>query len=88
MTKIEVTQEDINAGKEGDCNFCPIALALNRATGRLWTVNNYYCYERDIDSNRIGENIYFLRGNCNIPNWIFDFDKDGDVKPIAFELDI
>lgn len=30
---VEVTQEDIDLGFRGMCNRCPVALAMNRATG-------------------------------------------------------
>jgi hypothetical protein len=84
---IEVTQEHIKAGKEGDCNYCPIALALNEATGRLWVVNNYYVYERDEYNNQISEKILFNNHNCRITDWIFAFDKDGKAKPFSFNLE-
>lgn len=35
---IEVTAEDIDAGKRRDCHGCPVATALDRATGERWAV--------------------------------------------------
>lgn len=35
---VNVTQADIDAGKELDCEACPIALAVSRATGRKMVV--------------------------------------------------
>jgi hypothetical protein len=37
--KIQVTAEDIKQGVRTSCTKCPIALALNRATGRKWKVS-------------------------------------------------
>ena len=36
MLKIEVTQEDIDEGIEGDCFSCPVARAARRAGAPLW----------------------------------------------------
>lgn len=36
--KINITQEDIDNGRIGDCILCPIALKLKQVTGVIWEV--------------------------------------------------
>ncbi len=56
--KIKVTQEDIDNGDPGDCDSCPIALALLRHTNaEEVTVGNcnvdiYYAYNRNFGNVR------------------------------------
>lgn len=85
MTKIEVTQEDINNGKVGDCEYCPVALAMNRVTNKEWAIGNYsYCETRDGEIN--SDSLRTLPREVTL--WIFQFDKDNKVEPFSFELPI
>lgn len=76
---IEVTQEDIDS-PEGEmrCKTCPVALALNRATGRSWTVSTDWA---TCGSSSI----------LNLPDaasdFITNYDSNQPVKPFTFELD-
>lgn len=86
MTKIEITQDMIFDGKEGDCEFCPVALALDKATGKSWAVTNYFCIESDHGMpSDLTKKIMFPRA---VVDWIFAFDSGGHVKPFSFELEI
>lgn len=78
---IEVTQDDIDKGDEADCDKCPIALAINRATGKRWCVVWHRCWLDEDHSPSI-----------DLPesavDFIQDFDNDQSVKPFSFELAI
>ncbi len=39
---IYVTQQDINKGRQAMITACPIALALQRSTGKCWKVGTTY----------------------------------------------
>lgn len=76
-----VTQEDINEGRPCSHRFCPVALALKRATplfdwlslvsdGTIW----------------LGDNL-IARHTPELRSWIKSFDTDQPVKPATFTLD-
>ncbi len=76
--KVEVTIEDIAKGVRGDCDNCPVALALKRKgypsalVGRCaiyLTPNSGAHYLSDEVSRRIGE-----------------FDRDGTMVPFEFGI--
>ena len=80
---IEVTKGDITAGRPGDCERCPIALAVARAIKRddvhvsmsLMRAGDYY------DSNSILWNL-----SKKVQNFIRRFDEGKPVKPFRFRL--
>lgn len=80
---IEVTQADIDKGVRGSCGKCPVALALNRATGR----------ESSVDADSLG----FEGGECKfdacrapveVTAFVRAFDNTAPVKPFSFEIQI
>lgn len=81
--KINVTHEDINAGKTGDCVRCPIALAIGRLMPEahlyLWTG---WLYWADKGCPRKVE----LPEEARL--FIRDFDASVIVNPFSFELDL
>lgn len=79
--KIEVTQEDIDAGKPGSGCWCPIALAARRATGRYVHVS-YETVAIELGENSWSRHILPLETRTFIER----FDNNEAVAPFAFEL--
>ena len=80
--KIQVTQEDIDAGKQKDIHCCPLALAIKRATGKeIQVVTDYFdlVTENDTQTYELPE---------IAANFRRDFDHWRPVKPFEFEIDI
>ena len=80
--KIQVTQEDIDAGKQKDIHCCPLALAIKRATGKeIQVVTDYFdlVTENDTQTYELPE---------IAANFRRDFDHCLTVEPFEFELDI
>jgi hypothetical protein len=81
---VQVTQEDIAQGLAGDCEECPIALAIYRAlsatTGVRVGTGGVTLY-RDHANAMLALPVAASRFIC----W---FDHDDVVEPFEFELDI
>lgn len=78
---VDVTEDDILDGQRGSSNFCPVALALNRAL--------------NVESAAVGGRfITFWKGyhfyHHRIPNelteWVKNFDAANPVDPFTMEL--
>jgi hypothetical protein len=79
--RIEVTQEDIDQGLQGDGSRCAIALAIRRAGLRVSVMGHEIC-----TSGSIGMPKYYTPG-IEIRHWIGQFDYNRkNVEPFAFEL--
>ena len=48
---LSITKNDIDKGEPGNCNFCPVSIALKRITGKEWFVFNDYCFYIDSETN-------------------------------------
>ena len=83
--KVEVTQEDIAKGVRADCDFCPVALALRRATGWIWAV-------RKMRAERFSYFVFVPHLVVALPHvvetFIDTFDKSGEGSPFSFELEL
>ena len=79
---VEVTQEDIDKGKAYDCLKCPIALALQRATGGLsvwvnpgtWRIRDY--------------SMRWCKFSSEEAAFIEDFDEGRLVEPFHFTVEL
>ncbi len=84
MTKIEVTQHDIDNGKRKSCTKCPVALAVNRtlraeASVGKRTINIIYgdaTFEEGISTP------------TSAADFIRKYDEGEEVKPFNFELEL
>lgn len=83
--KIQVTAEDIANGKREDCNYCPIALAVGRAT---------HCKRVSVGRRIIMWDIRFVQSKSAwMPSvakeFINVFDAFGSnyVSPFEFEVE-
>lgn len=74
--KIHVTQEDIDAGKRYNSEYCPVALALKRKLPRYkWTVGHRFLhYKRQIKTPK------------SVSRKIAQFDGGYPVEPFAFSF--
>lgn len=77
---VEVTQDDIDTGTRNDCQWCPVALALKRATCHEFGVFGTYCRDR-----MTGKRYDFL-WSCAVR--VFDYDSGFGMEPFTFELNI
>ena len=78
---IHVTQNDIENGIKGNCEFCPVAIAMTRAFGRLVRVWNDHCL--------IGYSpVIRIDTPAEVADFISDFDAFGEkgLKPFSFEI--
>jgi hypothetical protein len=77
---IQVTQEDIELGIAGDCEHCPIARALWRATGRWWFAGIVKAWPAGGDC----EPVVPLPGEAQ--RFAIALDRSHTVEPFAFEF--
>lgn len=74
---IEVTEEDILLGKREDCYKCPVARAVERATGEPCSVRGGYI---TFDEGQ-------LRYPISVGAFTLRFDRGWMVTPFTFEID-
>lgn len=79
---VEVTQEDIDQGQRCSCRGCPVALALERATGISWLVDGG-CIYVDWRSFQV-----FAVLSPEVRAFIHRFDCGKPVQPITFTLEV
>jgi len=80
--KIQVTQDDIDAGIPRSCRRCPIAKALDRMNVPYFSILTEFV---------AWSALYYDEKNISILptealSFIQDFDHDRPVKPFEFEL--
>lgn len=85
--RVEVSAEDIQKGKSRSALFCPIARALEKATGEVWSVA--------IEQSGVPTASHFGVGVVKVvilPDvcayFIQDFDLLQPVDPFAFECEV
>lgn len=76
---INVTQEDINAGKRNACELCPVALSVKR----MFPKRTIYVDTRYIVIDLLGFVI-----PIEARDFITAFDAGRPVKPFSFPLEI
>jgi hypothetical protein len=80
---VEVKRRDIWFGRRNEPILCPVARALNRATGDRWAVHGRFAmklFERPFRR-------YPLPESVNSFVWDFDFDGGGKSQPFSFEFE-
>ncbi len=81
---IQVTQEDINQGKQGDCKFCPVALAIQRCLKQLDPEGSYrpevYVSHIAICSD---EGFVSYDHKPRVNRFLFHFDTNKPVHPFT-----
>ena len=94
--KVEVTSEDVAQGYPGDCGFCPIALAANRAMHEQMPEFQFSSIVRTatlaILSIDNGEPNWIASNFAELPSsardFIEHFDKYETADPFTFEIDL
>jgi hypothetical protein len=76
--RVVVTAKDIVRGRRWLADRCPVALALNRATGRRWEV--YFTHLADVRRQRGQATPLAVADFCE------KFDDGIGVRPFTFEL--
>jgi hypothetical protein len=82
--RIEVTVEDIRAGRPGEAGACPVALALCRATGRPWAVCPEELFGRFDGPVRAPG----LDAPPEVTTFVLAFDRGEAVSPFSFDLEV
>lgn len=86
--EIDVTAEDIAAGVESDCYYCPIALAAGRAFRKVQTVTKLAVGAMDIVVSSGGDDVPNEHYSLPLSAQTFIRDFDGvtgkQVKPFKF----
>ncbi len=81
---IEVTQNDIDEGRRGECELCPVARAIKRASGS-------HCVYVDPTEVLLGENVLeatWTKLPEEAAQFIEDYDNMQPVDPFSFNLNI
>ena len=81
MIVATVTAGDIAAGVRGNRNFCPVALALERATGERWHVEPTQC------TRVIGPPGARVALPVHVATFVTLFDAGYPVTPCEFWID-
>ena len=79
--RIEVTFDDISSGEVCDGFRCPLALAINRATGRTAFVTH-----TDVAFADSVTRLFPLPVEAS--HWVREFDRLRLATPFGFELDL
>jgi hypothetical protein len=83
--KLEVTQQDIDRGKRGECDKCAVALALSRQLPQyepsVGNLSGITLYDKE---SRLP--IYECDNTKKIQEFISKFDAGEPVKPDTFSL--
>lgn len=79
---VNVTESDIHNGIAGDGHRCPIALALNKATGRRFGVGMHTYCEVDVHGKELTFEVQ-LPGIAKV--FRNNFDRNRIVDPFSFE---
>jgi hypothetical protein len=89
MVKVTVTQQDIENGIRGNCDNCPIALAISRAfNARAYAgISSFNLRSRYGDETRWESR--WVRLPSEAKRWQEEFDLQGPEKssPISFEVE-
>lgn len=82
MVDLKITKEDIESGKPGDGEFCPIAYSAKRTFGPEASVS--------VDGDTVQVELSFLNESLTYEltkkaeNFVYDFDDYKKVKPFKF----
>lgn len=91
---VQITEEDIQQGKQHNCTHCPTALAINRATK---DVRGFIHTEVGLGNcwfeHPSGEGTAPMNLGDVVLSWITNYDKKPELQtrtpaPVEFELDI
>lgn len=77
--RIEVTQADIEFGEVGHAEACPVALALERTTGRRWVVG-----DDELEDRKFG----IIDSPSAVAAFVRAFDAGRPVAPFTFDLEV
>lgn len=78
---VDVTQEDINHGERGNCNSCPVARAIQRASGHECRAGGSQITIKPEN----GRNLYLVTPEAAW-RFMYDFDMGRKVEPFSFTL--
>jgi hypothetical protein len=75
---VEVKQEHIDAGKRSDCFHCPVAIAIQEATGKPWRVQ----------FRKMWTETELISVPEKAKRFIYDFDHGLKPQPFAFDVEL
>jgi hypothetical protein len=80
---IQVLQSDIDTGKADDCGYCPVALAIRRATGCSRCVVTWRAIKIECGDRKV-----LLDTPTSVQAFLPEFDDGQPVWPFEFELEV
>jgi hypothetical protein len=88
--KIEVKKRHIEAGIEGNCYECPVALAVLEQTGLEAQINygKIALYKPVDDGAVVSSHVGSVDMPSSVKSFVKKFDGDKKVKPFNFILDL
>ena len=78
----ELTNDDIAEGLKGDCEQCPVALAV----GRMFEGFEVYAELEIVSIHQQGEIYEILKVSDPLADWMDSFDNENKVKPIGLRI--
>lgn len=88
MTTIDVTAADIEAGERGECQVCPVALAIKRVIRGDLIVSVIMGDVAIYKPTDLERSLVRIELPDKVGTFITDFDKDRSVTPFAFAIKI
>ena len=79
--RVAVTQDDIDRGEMGHCATCPVARALERATGKPWYVGQSWAWLALPPETQIAL-------PPEVTAFILAFDHGEKVAPFSFDVSV
>lgn len=86
MTTVNVKAEHIAKGIRGDCEHCPVALAIAAA---FPDIAGIAVRPEEISIKPSLDDLDWIqvRPPREVPEFVWDFDEGGTVEPFSFDLD-
>lgn len=83
---VEVLQHHIDAGVRGNCRLCPIAVALQRATGEAWSIGMLFDDAIGLPLDRDTTDLVTLPSS--VATFIRRFDAEEECHPFSFSVEV
>ena len=84
---VKVTKADIRKGKPRDSHFCPVALALKRATGRPWVASITWLYPGSVEEALPNRGDRMRLTPPEVTHFMREFDEGNKCAPFSFTLE-
>lgn len=83
---IPLTAKHLADGRQYDCDACPVALALQEATGQIWHVTPHVATLESPGGGSLPERDQHWYLPDDMRHLIYDIDAGREVKPCTLRL--